>query len=410
MNILVLNCGSSTVKFQVIQTDLELISKNAERCLASGNLEKIGSEQALVTMKATGHEPTKAVQPLADHREAIDVILKWIVSPQAQIEGVAQLSDIDAVGHRVVHGGEDFAESVLVNDAVLEKIRECAVLAPLHNPANLKGIEACRDLLGAQVPQVVVFDTAFHSTLPPEVYIYGIPYEIYTKYKVRRYGFHGTSHRYIAGRFAELKGIKPEQVNIVCLHLGNGCSACAIKNGKSIDTSMGFTPLEGLLMGTRCGDVDASVVPFLCDKAGMTVKEVDTLMNKQSGLQGLAGMSDMRDLEAAEASGDKQAAMAMKKFCLRVKKYVGSYIAEMGGCDAVVFTGGVGQNSDIVRRRVCEDLEYMGLEFDDEKNVNLSRGSAGRVSKDGSKIEVWALPTNEELMIARDTVHCVCGK
>lgn len=412
MNILVLNCGSSSVKFQIIQTDLDLMKKDADRCLASGNLEKIGSEDALVTMRAEGRDPLKACQPLSDHRDAVDVILKWVVAPEAQIEGVHSLSDIDAVGHRIVHGGEHFVKSVLVDDSVIEGLEEVTDLAPLHNPAHLKGIRACRELMGLSVPQVVVFDTAFHMTMPPMNYIYGLPYSLYENYKIRRYGFHGTSHRYIANKYAQIMGLPIEKVNIISLHLGNGASVCAIKNGQSIDTSMGFTPLAGLLMGTRCGDLDVSIIPYLAYRDNQTIKGIDTLINKQSGLLGVSGISsDMRDLEAAYLEKhDRRAELALSIFCQRVKKYIGSYFAEMNGTDAIVFTGGVGQNSPFVRERVCTGMEKLGIVMDLEKNGKLPRSTGGIVSADNSAVRVLALPTNEELLIARDTVMCVTEK
>lgn len=409
MNILVLNCGSSTVKFQIINTSSELIKSDGERCLASGNLEKIGSQEALITMKATGKEPYKDVRPLADHREAINVVLKWIDSGESQIESVNSLADINAVGHRVLHGGERFVQSVIVDEEVMKGIDECAVWGPLHNPANLKGIQACRALLGEKVPQVAVFDTDFHHTMAPEAYMYGLPYECYEKHGIRRYGFHGTSHRYITHKFAEVMKKDVADVNIISLHLGNGCSACAIKNGKCVDTSMGLTPLEGLLMGTRCGDLDASILCFLAEKDNLNFQELNTLINKKSGVLGVSGISsDMRDLEnAALKEGNKRAQLALDMFCMRVKKYVGAYLAEMNGTDAVVFTGGIGQNSNYVREKVCTGMEYMGIVLDKEKNDTLPRSTGGVISAVDSKLLVTVLPTNEELMIARDTLSLV---
>ncbi|MCR5663176.1 MAG: acetate kinase [bacterium] len=409
MNILVLNCGSSTVKFQIIQTDPEIIKNNAERCLASGNLEKLGSQEALVTLKAVGSEPYKDVRPLADHREAVNVVLQWIASGKANIEGVNSLKDIHAVGHRVLHGGERCIESCLVTDEVMQVIEECAVMGPLHNMANLRGMQACRELLGENVPQVAVFDTAYHHTMEPKAFMYALPYELYEKHNIRRYGFHGTSHRFIALKYAEVTGTPIDKVNIVSLHLGNGCSLCAIQGGKCVDTTMGMTPLEGLMMGTRCGDIDPSIVPFICGRTGMDVKDTDTLMNKKSGLLGIAGMSDMRDLEnAAVNEKNERAQLALDMFVHRVKKYLGAFLFEMGGADALVFTGGIGQNSDYVRREVCKGLEKFGIIFDEEKNQKVSRSTGGILSADNSAIKVWTLPTNEELMIARDTVALTC--
>ncbi len=410
MNILVLNCGSSTVKFQIIESNLDLIERDSERRLASGLLERIGS-QALITLQAEGRPPVKSTEPLKDHRAAIDKILRWIVSPEARIESIRSLSDLDAVGHRVVHGGEKFQKSVRIDKAVLAGIEDCIELAPLHNPANLKGIKACQDLLGEGVPQVAVFDTAFHSTLPEEAYLYGLPYHLYLRHRIRRYGFHGTSHRYIGMKYRQMMGLERDQVNILSLHLGNGCSACAIKNGRSIDTSMGFTPLEGLLMGTRAGDVDPSIVQFLHFKEGLSIGEIDTVLNKQSGLLGLSGLtSDMRELEEEEkVNQDRRARLAIDLFCRRVQKYIGSYLAVMNGADSIVFTGGIGQNSDVVRQRVCADMDFLGLKLDEEKNRTLPRGESGIISTDDSRVKIMVLPTNEELLIARDTVLCVEG-
>ncbi len=410
MNILVLNCGSSTVKFQIIESDPERVQNGSERRLASGLLERIGS-QALITFKVEGQPPHKSTAPLKDHRAAIDKVLRWIVSPEARIESIRALSDLDAVGHRVVHGGEKFQKSMLIDEKVLAGIEDCIELAPLHNPANLKGIRACQDLLGGGVPQVAVFDTAFHSTLPETAYLYGLPYHLYLRHRIRRYGFHGTSHRYIAFRYGQMMGLEPKDVNIVSLHLGNGCSACAIKNGRSIDTSMGFTPLEGLIMGTRAGDVDPSIVDFLHSKEGLSIGEIDTMLNKQSGLLGVSGLtSDLRELEEEEEHNqDRRARLAIDLFCRRVQKYVGSYLAVMNGADAVVFTGGIGQNSDVVRRRVCANMDWLGLKLDDQKNRTLPRGEAGDISAEDSRVRILALPTDEELMIAQDTVRCVAG-
>ena len=408
VNILVVNCGSSSLKFQIIETDLDLIEQDGDRRLASGLVERIGG-QSLITVKAEGQPAIKEALPLRDHRDAIDYILRWIVSERSQIPGINSLSDLHAVGHRVVHGGERFVKSVVIDAAVISGIEDCIDLAPLHNPANLKGIRAARDLLGGGVQQVAVFDTAFHSTMPERAYLYGLPYQLYRRHKIRRYGFHGTSHRYVSYRFRRIKGYEREETNCITVHLGNGASACAIKNGDSIDTSMGFTPLEGLLMGTRCGDIDASVIEFLSHKEGMSVHEVDTLLNKSSGLLGLSGLTqDMRDLEAEEEeNSDRRARLAIDVFCYRVRKYIGAYFAQLGGTDAIIFTGGIGENSPIVRRRVCENLECLGLQFDDERNRSLKRGSEGLISREGSRLECWVIPTNEELLIARDTVRAV---
>jgi acetate kinase len=334
-----------------------------------------------------------------------------VVARESGIDAVTSLSDIHAVGHRVVHGGERFRESVRIDAEVLAGIEECVELAPLHNPANLKGIRAARALLGEGVPDVAVFDTAFHASLPEVSYLYGIPYQYYRRFKLRRYGFHGTSHRYVAYRYRQLRGIPSEQVNIVTLHLGNGCSACAIRAGESFDTSMGFTPLEGLLMGTRSGDLDPSVIEFLCEKEGISLQEATALLNRQSGLLGVSGLTaDMRDLLAEEAeNGDRRARLAIDLFCHRVRKYIGAYLAGLGGAEAVVFAGGIGENAPAVRERICRGLEWLGLELDPARNEALAGGRAGPISCDGSRLQAWVIPTDEELLIARDTIRVVRG-
>jgi acetate kinase len=410
MIVLVLNCGSSSVRFQVVGTDLAAIEGDADRRLAKGHVERIGGH-ALITVQAGDRPKQVEDAPLRDHRAAIDWILRWVVAGEAGIDEVSSVADLHAVGHRVVHGGERFRQSVRIDDGVLEGITECIELAPLHNPANLKGIQAARALLGQGVPDVAVFDTAFHATLPDVAYLYGIPYQYYRRFRLRRYGFHGTSHRYIAYRYRKLRGIPREQVRIVTLHLGNGCSACAIRGGRSVDTSMGFTPLEGLLMGTRSGDLDPSVVEFLCEKEGMTVQEVTALLNKQSGLLGVSGLTgDMRDLLAEESENDdRRAHLAVEMFCHRARKGIGSYLAELGGAEAVVFSGGVGENSADVRARICSGLEWMGLELDAERNAAAVGGRAGPITRDGSRLQAWVIPTDEELLIARDTVRVVEG-
>ena len=408
MNILVLNCGSSSVKFQIICTDLDLINEDADRRLASGIVERVGS-QALVTFQAEGHAKERRAEPLRDHRAAIDSILRWIVSKSAHIENITSLADIHAVGHRVVHGGEDFKQSVRIDEAVVEGIEDCIDLAPLHNPANLKGIRATTELLGEGVPQVAVFDTSVHSTMPQTSYLYAIPYQLYRRHKIRRYGFHGTSHRYLAYRYRKLKGIEPDDVNIITLHLGNGCSACAIKNGKSFNTSMGFTPLEGLVMGTRAGNIDPSLIEYLTIKEGMSISEVDTLLNKQSGLLGVSGLtSDMRELlEEEEENQDRRAILAIEIFSRRVKHYIGAYVAEMGGADALVFSGGMGERSPQVRERVCRGLTALGLTLDPERNDLVVPGEHGRITSDDSTLHGYVIPTNEELLIARDTFRAL---
>jgi acetate kinase len=408
MNVLVLNTGSSSLKFQVIETDLDTIEKNADRQLARGVIERIGSE-SLITFRVEGKPALRRTAALRDQRAALDYLLRWLVSPEAGVPGLVSMGDIHAVGHRTVHGGEKFARSVMITDEVVEQIEDCIDLAPLHNPANLKGIYAARELLGPGVPQVAVFDTSFHSTMPEVSYLYAIPYPLYVRHKVRRYGFHGTSHRYVAYRYRILTGKSYEDTNIITLHLGNGCSACAIRKGESINTSMGLTPLEGLVMGTRSGNIDPSVLEFLHDKEGMSFPEIDALLNKQSGLLGVSGLTnDMRELlEEERAHQDRRARLAIEIFCLRVKQYLGSYLAQMNGADAIVFTGGIGENSAEVRGRVCADMDFLGIALDAGKNEAAEGGKEGDVSAEGARVRTFVIPTNEELLIARDTVRCV---
>lgn len=408
MNILVLNCGSSSLKFQIIQTDLEIIEKDADRMLAKGLIERIGS-QALVTLQATGQPPVKHAAPLRDHRAALDHIIKWIISTDSQIPSIQSLADIHAVGHRVVHGAERFTKSVAIDANVIHGVEDCIDLAPLHNPANLKGIVAARDLLGPGIPQVAVFDTSFHSTMPETSFLYALPYQLYRRHKIRRYGFHGTSHRYVAYRYRQLSGKTREETNIITMHLGNGCSACAIKNGVSFDTSMGLSPLEGLVMGTRGGDIDPAVLEFLSHKEGMSMSEIDTLLNKQSGLLGISGLTnDMRDLlEEAKEHQDRRATLAINMFAQRAKKYIGAYLAEMNGADAVVFTGGIGENAAVVRQHICAGLDWLGIKIDDQRNTEMVGGKEGEINIKDGRVKVYVIPTNEELLIARDTLRCV---
>ncbi|HEX4825506.1 MAG TPA: acetate kinase [Candidatus Polarisedimenticolaceae bacterium] len=409
MNVLVLNCGSSSVKFQILATDLDAIETGADRRLARGTIERVGGH-GLITLEVAGGGRTVEDAPIRDHRAAVDRILRWIVSEGAAIPGIRSISNLDAVGHRVVHGGERFRRSEKIDAAVIEGIEACIELAPLHNPANLKGIRAATELLGSGVPQVAVFDTAFHAEMPETSYLYGLPYSLYRRYRIRRYGFHGTSHRYVAYRYRTMQGLAREQVNLITLHLGNGCSACAIRGGASVDTSMGFTPVEGLIMGTRSGDLDPSILDFLAQKEGMGFQEIDALLNKQSGLLGISGLTgDMRDLLAEEAeNGDRRARLAIDLFCLRVRKYIGAYWASYGA-DAVVFAGGIGENSAPVRERILSGLERIGIVLDREANAKLPQGEAGRISTEGSSLGAWVIPTDEELLIARDTVRVVRG-
>ena len=409
MNVLVLNCGSSSVKFQLIETDLEHIEKNTDKRLAKGVLERIGSH-SLITFQVTGQPKTRMDTSIRNHREAIGLILRWIISSDSKIDNIKSYSDIHAIGHRVVHGGENFSKSVKISEDIISGIEEMIELAPLHNPANIKGIRAAQEIIGEVTPQVAVFDTAFHSTMPETSYLYGLPYPLYRRYKIRRYGFHGTSHRYIAYRYRQQLKLDQKDVNIISLHLGNGASACQIEKGFSQDTSMGFTPLEGLLMGTRAGDIDTSILEFLYHKEGLTFAEFDTMLNKRSGLLGISGLThDMRELiEEEEENGDRRAKLAIDIFCKRVRKYIGSYYVEMAGkVDALVFTGGIGENSFIVRERICKGLESIGLKIDPKKNKNIFGGKEGLISTETSRLKAHVFPTNEELLIARDTVRVI---
>ncbi len=408
MNVLVLNCGSSTVKFQLIATDLDLIARNADRRLARGTIERIGGE-AILSLQVEGREPQRSTASLRDIKAAVDFIARWAASQESGVDELRSIADIQAVGHRVVHGGERFKQSVLISDEVIRGVEDCIDLAPLHNPANLKGISAARDLFGEGLPQVAVFDTAFHQTLPDHAFLYALPYQLYRRYRLRRYGFHGTSHRYVAYRYRHIRQIAREATNIITLHLGNGCSAAAIRAGNSIDTSMGLTPLEGLVMGTRSGDLDPAIIDFIATKEGLSTGEIETLMNKHSGLLGISGLtSDMRELLAeAHEENDRRAMLAIEIFCYRARKYIGAYLAAMNGTDAVVFTGGVGENSWEVRARICDGLQWMGLELDEELNRLHTGGREGLISKQGSRLSVYVIPTDEELLIARDTVRCV---
>jgi len=408
MNVLVLNCGSSSVKFQIIATDLELIAQNADRLLARGTIERIGGE-AIISLQVQGHEPQRLTSPLRNINAAVDYIARWAASPESGIDEINSIADIQAVGHRVVHGGERFKQSVLITNEVIKAVEDCVDLAPLHNPANLTGISATRKLFGEGLPQVAVFDTAFHQTLPDHAFLYGLPYQFYRRYRLRRYGFHGISHRYVAYRYRTLRNISREATNIITLHLGNGCSATAIRAGDSIDTSMGLTPLEGLVMGTRSGDLDPAIIEFIAAKEGLSTREIETLMNKQSGLLGISGLTnDMRELLAEEREeNDRRSKLAIQIFCYRARKYIGAYLAAMSGADAVVFTGGIGENSAEVRSRICNGLQWIGIELDDEQNRKYIGGGEGLISKEGSRCAVYVIPTNEELLIARDTVRCV---
>ncbi|NYB75576.1 acetate kinase [Sedimentibacter hydroxybenzoicus DSM 7310] len=392
MNVLVINCGSSSLKYQ-------LINMNDESVLAKGLVERIGIEGSVLKHEKTGQNKVVIEEVMKNHKDAINLVLKALVDENHG--AVKDLGEVDAVGHRVVHGGEKFAGSVVITDEVVNAMKECIELAPLHNPPNIIGIEACQELL-PDVPMVGVFDTAFHQTMPAESYIYPLPYELYEDMGIRRYGFHGTSHKYVSERVAALTGKSLEGMKIVTCHLGNGASLTAIKDGKSFDTTMGMTPLEGLVMGTRCGDIDPAIVTYLINNKKMTAEQVDNLMNKKSGVLGISGVSsDFRDIEAAAKEGNERAQLALEKFDYTVRKYIGSYAAAMGGLDVVVFTAGLGENSASNRCNICKGLEFLGIEIDDCRND--IRGQEVEISKAGSKVKVFVIPTNEEVMIARDT-------
>jgi acetate kinase len=408
VHILVLNVGSSTIKFQLIDTDGEAIAEARDRRLARGQIERVGGE-AIITLAAEGRAAAKRAAPIRDHTAGIEFILGWLTSDESGVP-ITSVGQIEAVGHRVVHGGERFSASTRVDDAVWRELEELIDLAPLHNPHNLRGIAAVRAALGPGVPQVAVFDTAFHHTLPEAAHIYAIPYQLYRRYGVRRYGFHGTSHRYVAYRYRQLTGTSREATRIITLHLGNGASACAIVAGNSVDTSMGFTPLEGLVMGTRSGDLDPAILDFVSAKEGMSLAEVDAMLNKHSGLLGVSGLTaDMRELMAEEREhADRRARLAIELFCYRVKKYLGAYLAAMNGADAIVFAGGIGENAPSIRARICAELDWLGIEVDAGRNEALA-GTEGRFDRSGSRVALWTIPTDEELLIARDAWRVVAG-
>ncbi len=408
MRILVLNFGAASVKFHLIDTDENAIVEASDRRLASGMIERMGGE-AIITLNSAGKPPQRSVRDIRDDTAAVEYIISWLTSDSSGVP-IASVGDIEAVGHRVVHGGERFTHSTRVDDEVMRALDELIELAPLHNPHNLRGIAAARAVLGPGVPQVAVFDTAFHHSLPETAYLYAIPYQLYRRYRVRRYGFHGTSHRYIAYRYRQLTNRTREATKIITLHLGNGASACAIVGGQSVDTSMGFTPLEGLVMGTRSGDIDPAILDFVSAKEGLSLHDLDSLLNKQSGLLGVSGLTaDMRELLAEEAEhGDRRARLAIDLFCYRAKKYLGAYLAAINGADAVIFAGGIGENAPEVRRRICTGLEWLGIQVDDARNSVLV-GTEGRMDAKGSRVELWVIPTDEELLIARDTWRVVTG-
>ncbi|MBQ7986074.1 MAG: acetate kinase [Clostridia bacterium] len=393
MKVLVINAGSSSLKYQLIDMDTHGV-------VAKGLCERIGIDGSKLTHKNTAQKSeTVFEKPMKDHSDAIAMVIDALVSPECGV--IKSMDEIGAVGHRVVHGAETFADSCVIDDKVMDALRACVPLAPLHNPANIIGIEACAKLM-PNTKQVGVFDTAFHQTMPEEAYMYALPYEMYKEHRIRKYGFHGTSHKFVSQEAAKFLGKPAEELKIITCHLGNGSSVSAVKNGKCVDTSMGFTPLDGVVMGTRCGSIDPAVVTYLVNNCDMTAAEVDSLMNKKSGVFGVSGVSsDFRDLSAAADEGNKRAELALKMFAYSVKKLIGAYAAAMGGVDAVVFTGGIGENDGANRKAITEGLEFMGISIDDAKNK--IRGEVADISKDGATAKVLVIPTNEELMIALDT-------
>lgn len=396
MNILVINCGSSSLKFQ-------LIDSAAEKVLAKGLCERIGIEGSRIVYQPAGGEKEVTESPMPNHTQAVKLVLDALVNEKTGV--IKSLDEVGAVGHRIVHGGEKFSGSTIITDEVIEAIKECNELAPLHNPANLIGIDACREHM-PDTPMVGVFDTAFHQTMPEKAYIYGLPYEYYEKYKVRRYGFHGTSHSYVSKRVSEILDKPYDSLKTIVCHLGNGASICAVKNGKSVDTSMGLTPLEGLIMGTRSGDIDPAIMEFLASKENMSVEEVMDVLNKKSGVFGITGTtSDFRDIMDAKEKGDKRAILALDVFSYRVIKYIGAYTAAMNGVDAIAFTAGLGENNSYIREKICESLEYLGVKIDRE--ANEKRKEEIIISAPDSKVKVLVVATNEELKIARETLALV---
>jgi len=410
MNVLVLNSGSSSLKFQVIATDLERIKRHEDDRICRGEVEGIGGE-AIIRIQYRSQPAQTFTASLRDVPEALDYVVRYIASDRSGVSEINSTADLTAVGHRIVHGGELFTQSALIDDQVLKGIEDCIDLAPLHNANNILGILAARELFGKAVPQVAVFDTSFHHSLPEQAYLYAVPYHLYRRHRIRRYGFHGTSHRYVAFRYRALRGLTREQTNIVTLHLGNGCSAAAIKAGYSVDTSMGMTPLEGLVMGTRSGDLDPAIVSVIARKEGLSASEVDSLLNTQSGLLGISGLTnDMRELQTElKEHDDRRVRLAIEIFCYRAKKYIGAFLAAMGGADAVVFTGGIGENSPDVRARICAGIEWAGLHIDAAKNQEAV-GREAKICTDDSKLLGYAIPTDEELLIARDTVRVILGE
>ncbi len=398
MKILVINAGSSSLKYQLIDMDTEAV-------LAKGLCERIGIDGSKLNHTPEGGDKVVIEKPMRDHSDAINMVLAALTDANHGV--ISSMDEISAVGHRVVHGGEVFNKSVVINDEVKAAVEECIPLAPLHNPANLIGIAACEAAMPG-VPQVGVFDTAFHQTMPQAAYMYALPYNLYEKYKIRRYGFHGTSHKYVSQEAAKMLGKAPEDLKIITCHLGNGSSITAVDGGKSVDTSMGFTPLPGVCMGTRCGDIDPAIVKFIADSEGIDLEAVDKILNKESGVYGISGLSsDFRDLEAAANNGCEKSKLALDMFAYSVKKYVGTYMAALGDVDAIVFTAGIGENTVIMRKAILEGMSAFGIEIDDSKNEKAIRGAQMDISADGSRVRILVIPTNEELMIAKETLELV---
>ncbi|NLC44500.1 MAG: acetate kinase [Clostridiales bacterium] len=397
--ILIINAGSSSLKYQLIDMD-------GEKVLAKGNAERIGIPDSFLRHTPTGKDKVELEVKFNDHVDAIKMVIDALIHPEYGV--IKDMSEISAVGHRVVHGGEEFSESVVIDKEVMDAIKKNAELAPLHNPANIMGIEACQNIM-PNIPMTAVFDTAFHQTMPKKAFLYAVPYQTYEKYGIRRYGFHGTSHKYVALRAAKMLNKPIESLKIITCHLGNGSSITAIKNGKSVDTSMGFTPLEGLPMGTRSGNIDPAIISYMMEKANLSSEDVNETLNKRSGVLGISGISsDFRDLTSAAEEGNERARMALDVFNYQVEKFIGSYAAAMSGVDCIVFTAGVGENTPIIREDVCLSLEYMGIKFDKERNSNIpSKVKEGPITTDDSKISVMVIPTNEELMIARETMELI---
>jgi acetate kinase len=409
VNVLVLNCGSSSLKFQLIDTDLERAAAGTDRVLAKGIVDDIGGA-GILKLEAAGRPAVKESAEVLEHKIAVEKVVDWLCQPGGG--GLGSRDDIHAVGHRVVHGGERFKASVRIDDAVLQGIEACFEMAPLHNPPNVKGYRAVRELLGGGVPQVAVFDTSFHQTMAPAAYIYGLPYLLYERHGIRRYGFHGTSHRYVSRRLSALLQRRPDEegLRLVTCHLGNGCSVAAIRGGKSVDTSMGFTPLEGLVMGSRSGDLDPAILPHLMRKEELGPWEMSALLNKHSGLFGISGVSnDMRTLLEAEQEGHARSRLAVDVFCHRLKKYIAAYVGVLGGIDGLAFAGGIGENAPAIRRRALEGLDALGLALDHRANDEV-RGQEAEISPRGSRVRAFVIPTNEEILIARDTLHLVSGR